>query len=425
MGTVRLLFAVAAQCGWPLHQLDVKNAFLHGDLKEVVYMEPPPGYSTPPNTVCLLKRSLYSLKQAPRMWFEKFQNTVMSHGYAQSKQDPSLFIKRSSRGISVLLLYVDDMILTGDDLVGIAEVKQALHDSFSLKDLGNLTYFLGLEIPRSTKGIFVSQHKYINDLLETARHANCSPCSTPMEVNIKLSRNEGEAASDPVLYRRLVGSLIYLTSTRPDLAYAVQVVSQFMSAPRQPHLQAVFRILRYLQGTRNVGIFFPVSGSATLTAYADADYAGCVDTRRSTSGWCIKFGDSCITWRCKKQDRVAKSSTEAEYRSMSEVCSEVVWLTRLLSELGRPVQLPVALHADNTSAIQIATNPVLHERTKHIETHVHYIRELVRDGDIKLHYLKTDDQIADLLTKAVLTSRHWYLSNKLMCRDQHQFEGGC
>ncbi|CAN0876377.1 Retrovirus-related Pol polyprotein from transposon TNT 1-94 [Linum grandiflorum] len=414
MQTVRTLLAVAARQNWELNQLDIKNAFLHGDLKEVVYLACPPSYisSDSSKVACLLRRSLYGLKQAPRAWFEKFQTTILSHGFHQSLNDPSLFTKRTVAGLTVLLLYVDDMILTGDDVNGIAAVKKVLHDSFKLKDLGTLSYFLGLEIQRSTRRIFVSQRKYISELLEEAHHSTCTPVSTPMEVNLKLSREDGELLVEPTLYRKLVGSLIYLTSTRPDLAYAVQVVSQFMGNPRKPHLDAVYRIMRYLQGTRTMGIFFPSTGSMEVSAFADADYAGCFDTRRSTSGWCVKVGDACVAWRCKKQERISKSSTEVEYRSMSEVCSEVVWLTRLLAELGHQVELPVHLHADNTSAIQIATNPVLHDRTKHIETHVHYIRQLIQTGEVKLHYLNTEDQVADALTKALGTSRHWfYLPN--------------
>ncbi|CAN1176981.1 Retrovirus-related Pol polyprotein from transposon TNT 1-94 [Linum perenne] len=426
MSTVRTLLAVASQRSWPLMQLDVKNAFLHGDLKETVYMECPPGFKERGDMVCHLHRSLYGLKQAPRAWFEKFQSTILQSGFAQSSADPSLFTRHSGDKLAILLIYVDDMILSGDDQDGIEMVKKLLETSFQLKDLGNLSYFLGLEIKRSEKGIFISQRKYIEDLLLTARHSDCTPCSTPMDVNVKLGKEMGDLEPDPALYRRLVGSLIYLTtSTRSDLAYAVQAVSQFMSQPRKPHLVAVYRILRYLQGTRSVGIFLPAKGNPSITAFADADYAGCVDTRRSTSGWIVKVGNACVSWRCKKQDRVAKSSTEAEYRSMSEVCSEIVWLIRLLTDLGVDVPLPATLYGDNTSAIQIASNPVLHDRTKHIETHVHFIRDLIRDGDIQVQYLNTENQIADLLTKAVCTSRHWYLAGKLMCRDLHQFEGGC
>ncbi|CAN0870467.1 Retrovirus-related Pol polyprotein from transposon TNT 1-94 [Linum grandiflorum] len=426
MKSVRVLLALAAQSEWPLYQLDFKNAFLHGTLKETVYMEYPPGFPKPtPNAVCLLHRSLYGLKQAPRAWFETFQSLLLTSGFQQSKNDPSLFTKTSPRGITVLLLYVDDMILSGSDTQGISEIRSILSSQFKLKELGELSYFLGLQVSRSSKGILVSQQKYISDLLAMARLSDCRPCSTPMELNLKLSTAHGDPVPDPTLYRRLVGSLVYLTSTRPDLSYAVQVVSQFLSDPRMPHQQVVFRILRYLQGTRDHGLFFPARCEFRLTAYADADYAGCIDTRRSTSGWCVAFGDSLVSWRCKKQDKVSKSSTEAEYRSMSDVCSEVVWLIRLLTDLGVSVPTPVHLFGDNTSAIQIAANPVLHERTKHIETHIHYIRDLVHDETVKLFYVSSEEQVADLLTKAVSTSRHWFLSGKLMLRSRHQFEGGC
>ncbi|CAL1357179.1 unnamed protein product [Linum trigynum] len=198
-----------------------------------------------------------------------------------------------------------------------------------------------------------------------------------------------------------------------------------MAEPCVDHLAAVHRILRYLQGTKELGIMFPSAGSPTLRAYSDSDFAGCIDTRRSTSGWCVQFGDAFISWRCKKQDKVSKSSTEAEYRAMSEVGSEVVWLRRLLSDFGISCPLPMDLYVDNTSAIRIAENPVLHDRTKHIEIHVHYIRDLVREGTLRLHHLQTEEQVADLFTKAFSTSRHWFLGNKLMLRDRHQFGGGC
>ncbi|CAL1375374.1 unnamed protein product [Linum trigynum] len=426
MQTVRSLLAVAAMKEWRLLQLDVKNAFLHGDLKETIYMERPPGYTRGDDTmVCRLRRSLYGLKQAPRAWFEKFHATILHAGLVQSENDPSLFLRSTSRGITALLIYVDDMVVTGDDSVGIEELLLVLRSAFNLKELGDLSYFLGLEIHRSTAGIHVGQRKYIVDLLEEAQMDDCLPCNTPMEQNLKLRQLEGDLLSDGSLYRSIVGSLIYLTHTRPDISYPVQIVSQFMSAPRKPHWLAVQRILRYLRGTQEVGLLFPTGGASILEAYSDADYAGCQDTRRSTSGWCVKIGNSFISWRCKKQDRVSKSSTEAEYRSMSEVSSEIVWLRRLLAELGVTCQDPVRLYVDNTSAICIATNPVLHDRTKHIEVHVHYVRQLVAEGTVELTYITSEDQTSDLLTKAVSTSRHWFLAHKLMLRQLHQFEGGC
>ncbi|CAN0877143.1 Retrovirus-related Pol polyprotein from transposon TNT 1-94 [Linum grandiflorum] len=426
MQTVRCLLAVAVMKGWPLLQLDIKNAFLNGDLHETVYMELPAGYSKGDSSkVCLLRRSLYGLKQAPRAWFEKLHSIICQIGFVQSENDPSLFIRQSIHGLTVLLIYVDDMVVSGDDSAGIRELTQALHAAFNLKELGDLSYFLGLEVHRTKEGLMVGQRKYIIDLLESACMDDCVSCSTPMEQNLKLRQTDGDLLTDGSQYRSLVGSLIYLTHTRPVISYAVQVVSQFMTAPRTTHLAAVHRILRYLQGTQHIGLFFPATGEPVIEAYADADYAGCLDTRRSTSGWCIKMGHSFIAWRCKKQDRIAKSSTEAEYRSMSEVTSELVWLHRLLVEFGVECQTPMQLFADNTSAIRIATNPVLHDRTKHIEVHVHYIRQLVAEGLIELSYITSEDQTADLLTKAVSKARHWFLAHKLMLRQQHQFEGGC
>ncbi|CAL1362691.1 unnamed protein product [Linum trigynum] len=301
------------------------------------------------------------------------------------------------------------MVITGSDPTGIDQLKDGLKQAFSIKDLGNLSYFLGLEVSRNDQGILLSQKKYISDLLGEHNFENCHSVKTPMELNLKLQKDSGERLKDGSQYRSIVGSLIYLSATRPDISYAVQIVSQFMTAPCVDHLAAVHRILRYLQVTQDVGILFPSTGSAEITAYSDSDYAGCIDTRRSTSGWCVKFSGAFISWRCKKQDKVSKSSTEAEYRAMSEVGSEMVWIRRLLSDFGVACPAPMTLCVDNTSAIRIAANPVLHDRTKHIEIHVHYVRDLVRDGTISLHHLPTEEQVADIFTKAFSTSRHWYL----------------
>ncbi|CAL1403572.1 unnamed protein product [Linum trigynum] len=339
-------------------------------------MERPPGYTVGrEDQVCLLHKSLYGLKQAPRVWFEKFQSTIIDLGFQQSLNDPSLFTKVSLTSIVVLLLYVDDMVITGSDPTGIDQLKDGLKQAFSIKDLGNLSYFLGLEVSRNDQGILLSQKKYISDLLGEHNFDNCHSVKTPMELNLKLQKDSGERLKDGSQYHSIVGSLINLSATRPDISYAVQIVSQFMTAPCVDHLVAVHRILRYLQGAQD--------------------------------------------------DKVSKSSTEAEYRAMSEVGSEMVWIRRLLSDFGVACPAPMTLYVDNTSAIRIAANPVLHDRTKHIKIHVHYVRDLLRDGTISLHHLPTEEQVADLFTKAFSTSRHWYLGNKLMLRDRHQFGGGC
>ncbi|XP_060668454.1 uncharacterized mitochondrial protein AtMg00810-like [Ziziphus jujuba] len=305
----------------------------------------------------------------------------------------------------------------GTDPGGIKELQASLHSSFHMKDLGILTYFLGLEVHHSDRGIFVNQHKYTHDLIALAGLENSTPMDTPLEVNVKYSQTDGDLLPDPTIYRRLVGSLIYLTITRPDISYAVNLMSQFMHQPRHLHLAAVKRIIRYLIGTPSRGIFYKAHSSLILQAYSDADWAGCPDTRRSTTGWCMYLGDALISWKCQKQRKLSKSSTESEYRAMSSACSEIVWLRRLLSELVFPQADPTPLYADNMSAIRITVNPVLHEKTKHIEVDCHYIRNAYVDNIITVPYVSTKFQIADILTKALTKIRHQFLVGKLMLLD--------
>jgi hypothetical protein len=309
---VRTILAIAASKAWPLHQMDVKNVFLHGDLKEEIYMKLPPGMSTTASDeVCKLRRSLYGLKQAPRAWFEKFRNTLLTFSFTQSQYDSSLFFYKTTTGMVFLLVYVDDIIITGNDIGLITKLQHMLRSTFQMKDLGHLTYFLGLEVHSRDHGLFLNQHKYIQDLIELAGLKDATAVDTPMEVNVKYQKDEGEPLPDPFLYRQLVGSLIYLTITRPDISYAVHIVSKFMQAPRHLHLVAVRCIIRYLIRSPTRGLFFPTQSTLNLTSYSDADWAGCPDTRKSITGWCIFLGDALISWKCKKQDCVSKSSTEA------------------------------------------------------------------------------------------------------------------
>jgi len=350
MTTVRTILALAASSDWPLHQMDVKNDFLHGDLKECIYMKPPPGlFPSPTSHVCKLRHSLYGLKQAPRAWFDKFRTTSLQFSFQQSKYDTSLFLQKSDKGIVFLLVYVDDIVITGSDSILLDQLKTHLLESFHMKDLGSLTYFLGLEVHHGPSGISLNQHKYAQEALSI---------DTPMELNVKLRKKESDLLADPSLYRKLVGSLIYLTITRPDISFDVQQVSQFLQTPRHLHLTAVRRIIRYVHGTSARSLFFPASNSTRLAPHSDADWAGCADTHRSITGWCVFLGDVLISWKSKKQDRVSKSSTESEYRAMSLACSEIIWLRGLLAELDFSLTDPTPLHADNTSAIQITANPV-------------------------------------------------------------------
>ena len=417
--TIRTILALAASQQWCLHQLDVKNAFLHGDLSEDIYMRPPAGlFSKPTSTVCKLRRSLYGLKQAPRAWYAKFASTLLDFEFIKSKYDASLFLRTTTAGAVFVLVYVDDIVITGTDLSLIQHLKQHLQKSFHMKDLGVLAYFLGLEIQTDKHGIFLSQHKYAMDLVAAAGLQDLSPLDTPMEINVKLRKDEGELLQDPTIYRTLVGSLIYLTNTRPDLSYAVQQVSQFMASPRHLHMAAVKRIIRYVKGTLQRGLCYPARTSSTLHAYSDADYAGCSDTRRSTTGWCMFLGPALISWKSKKQDRVSKSSTESEYRAMSQACSEILWLQGLLTELGFRQDTPTPLYGDNTSAIHLTANPIFHERTKHIEVDCHFIRDAFEDRVISLPHVTSTLQVADIFTKTLTRQRHQFLVDKLMLLDK-------
>ncbi|KAK2991896.1 hypothetical protein RJ640_011585 [Escallonia rubra] len=268
--------------------------------------------------------------------------------------------------------------LSGTDPVRIHKLKQYLDQKFHIKDLGKLKYFLGIEVARSTSGVSLSQRKYVLDILSESGLLGSKPSSTPMDQQHKLTPDAGSICSDPGQYRRLVGRLLYLTITRPDISYAVHVLSQFMHAPRQPHLDAAFQVLRYLKGAPGQGILLPANSSLTLRAYCDADWAGCPSTRRSTTGYIIFLGSSPISWRSKKQSVVSRSSAEAEYRAMATTSSEIIWLVRLLQDLHVPCTSHVSLFCDNQAAIHIAANPVFHERTKHIEIDCHFIRQHIQ-----------------------------------------------
>jgi hypothetical protein len=414
MNSVRTLLSCAAILNWPLQQFDVKNAFLHGDLEEEVYMEVPPGFSSPVSAgkVCRLKKALYGLKQSPRAWFGRFSKAMVSFGYRQSHADHTMFIKRGTDTIAVLIVYVDDIIMTGNDVEEIQTLKSRLAQEFEIKDLGSMRYFLGMEVARSDKGIFISQRKYILDLLEETGMLGCRPADSPIEVNHHLKGDMGER-TDRERYQRLVGRLIYLAHTRPDVSYAVGVVSQFMHDPCTAHLDAVYRILRYLKSTPGKGILFSNHGHLRLEAFTDADWAGSVDDRRSTSGYCTFLGGNLITWRSKKQSVVARSSAEAEYRAMAHGVCELLWLQTLLRDLGFSNSGPMKLYCDNKAAINIAHNPVQHDRTKHIEIDRHFIKEKLSEGSICMPFVRSGDQLADIFTKGLGSKSFHTIASKL------------
>lgn len=406
MTTVRTLVAVAASRSWTISQMDVKNAFLHGDLHEEVYMEPPPGVEVPSGYIWRLRRALYGLKQAPRAWFARFSSVICAAGFCPSDHDPALFVHTSEHGRTLLLLYVDDMLITGDDLEYIAFVKKKLSEQFMMSDLGPLSYFLGIEFTSTVDGYYLSQHRYIEDLLAQSGLTDTKTVTTPMELHVRLRPTDGTLLDDPSRYRHLVGSLVYLTVTRPDIAYAVHILSQFVSAPTSVHYGHLLRILRYLRGTATLCLFYAATSPLQLRAFSDSTWASDPADRQSVTGYCIFLGTSLLTWKSKKQVAVSRSSTEVELQALATTTSEIVWLHWLLADFGVSCDVSTPLLCDNTGAIQIANDPVKHELTKHIGVDASFTRSHCQQSTIALHYVPSELQVADFFTKAQTREHH-------------------
>ena len=299
-------------------------------------MNLPPGFEEKlgSNKVCKLKKSLYGLKQSPRAWFERFGKAVKNCGYYHSQANHTMFYKHSKDGkIAILIVYVDDIVLTGSDKEELERLKRRPGAEFEIKDLGTLKYFLGMEFARSKEGIFVNQRKYVLDLLGETRQLGCKPVETPIVPNIKLLPSKDNEVKDKERYQRLVGRLVYMSHTHPDIAFAISMVSQFMHACGQQHFDIVYRILRYLKGSPGRGLLFKGCGHLQVEAFTDADWAGSVVDRRSTSGYCTFVGGNLVTWRSKKQNVAARSSAEVEFKSVALGIYEVLWIRRLLEEL--------------------------------------------------------------------------------------------
>ncbi|KAM1900185.1 hypothetical protein ACFX14_029161 [Malus domestica] len=414
--TIRLVLSVALHFNWPITQLDVQNAFLHGSLAEVVYMRQPVGFvdSQFPNHVCRLHKSLYGLKQAPRAWFQCFSHHLEDLGFQASLADSSLFTYFNGSTVIYLLIYVDDILVTGNNPSHISQLIQQLGQKFSMKDLGPLHYFLGMEIQRTPTAMYLTQSKYILDLLKKTNMCDAKPLTTPATTGRKLSLFEGEPLSDGTLFRSIVGALQYLLFTRPDIAFAVNQVCQYMHSPTTTHWTAVKRILRYLKATPDHGIVYKPS-SLTLTAFADADYAGDPDDRRSTGGYCIFLGHNLVSWSSKKQRGVSRSSTEAEYRQLAYTAATLSWFRHIFRDLHLSLS-PPRLWCDNISALAVASNPVYQARMRHVEVDYHYVREKVVRKELQVGYVATADQIADFLTKGLSSPRFRYLLSKLPVR---------
>ena len=337
---------------------------------------------------------------------------MLKWGFQNTKSDSSLFTLRGTNHITFLLIYVDDIIVTGSNNKFLETFINQLNVAFSLKDLGHIHYFMGLEVHRNGSGMYLKQTKYIRDMLKKFNMEKATACPTPM-VTGRQFIVEGEPMSNPTLYRQAIGALQYLTNTRPDIAFAVNKLSQYMSSPTMDHWQGIKRILRYLQGTIDLCLHIKPSNDLDIIGFSDADWATSTDDRKSMAGQCVFLGETLISWSLRKQKVVSRSSRESEYRALADLVAEVAWVRSLLAELKFPMLRKPVLWCDNLSAKSLASNPVMHARSKHIEIDVHYIRDQVLENEVTVAYVPTADQIADCLTKPLTHTRFNMLRDKL------------
>ncbi|GKB31274.1 retrovirus-related pol polyprotein from transposon TNT 1-94 [Tanacetum coccineum] len=378
---IRIYIANAAHKNMTIYQMDVKTAFLNGKLKEEVYVSQPEGFvdQDNPSHVYKLKKALYGLKQAPRAWYDMLSSFLISQHFSKGAVDPTLFIRQA--GNDILLM----------------------------------SFFLGLQISQSPRGIFINQSKFAFEIVKKYGLLTTDSVDTSLVEKSKLDEDLQGKQVDATLYRGMIGSLMYLTSSKPDLIYAVCLCARYQAKPTEKHLQAVKWIFRYLKGTINMGLWYSKDTGMYLTAYADADHAGCQDTRRSTSGSAQFLGDKLVSWSSKKQKCTAISSTEAEYIALSGCCAQILWMRSQLTDYGFQFN-KIPLYCDNKSAIALCYNNIQHSRAKHIDGRYHFIKEQVENGIVELYFVRTEYQLADIFTKPLPRDRFNFLIKKLGMR---------
>lgn len=416
--TIRMLLALSAEYNMSIDHLDVKTAFLNGELEETVYMEQPEGFEVPgsENMVYKLNKAVYGLKQASKSWYDKITKVLCDKlDFSRLSSEPCVYFKydkNDSRSMMIIALYVDDLIVfTSPEFQGKEEIKRKLQNEFDITDLGPAQHILGMKLSRKGNNISLDQSNYIEKLLKKYRMEECKPVGTPMETGLKLTKES--QSNDTYDYRGLIGSLMYVAvSTRPDISHAVSYLSQFNNCFGESHWKAAKRILRYLKGTINLGLTFYKSG-LDITAYADADWASDNHDRRSYTGYVFCIGDSIVSWESRKQRTVALSSTEAEYMALSDTCKESLFIRKFMLEMFG-ITPKICIFNDNQSAIKLCKNFMFHSRTKHIDIRHHFIKEIVNNGIVQVRYLSTNDMLADVLTKALCKEKHCKFVNLML-----------
>ncbi|KAJ9682774.1 hypothetical protein PVL29_018656 [Vitis rotundifolia] len=357
-----------------------------------------------PNHVYRLRKALYGLKQAPKGWHEKLTSYLLKKGFMRGGADRTLFIRRNDEVFLVAQIYVDDIVFGSTSSECALDFAKEMKSEFEMSMVGELTYFLGFQEKQLKDGIFLSQSKYVRELVKKFGLESTKHFRTPMPTNLKLSKDESEKGIEETLYRSMIGSLLYLTASRPDIAFSVGVCAKYQACPKESHLIALKRIIRYIAGTLELGLWYPFDTHSDVACYTDADWVGNVDDKKSTSGGCFYIGNCLVAWMSKKQNSVLLSTAETEYIAADSCCFQLLWIKQMLKDY-RIDQGTMVVFCDNTSAINISKNPILHSRTKHIDIIHHFIRDLVEDKMVSLEYVPTEGQIADILTKPLDVSR--------------------
>ena len=401
--TVRLIIGIAASRGWELHHLDVKTAFLHGELKEEVYVQQPEGYMIKGSEtkVYKLRKALYGLRQAPRAWNEKLNAVLRDLKFERCLKEPSLYRKERQGHILIVAVYVDDLLVTGSSLEMIREFKRGMATRFEMSDLGKLSYYLGIEVIQREGCIILNQERYATKILEEAGLMGCNAVHIPMDAGLRLCQSKDERSVDEKDFRRNIGCLRYLIHTRPDLAYSVGVLSRYMHDPKESHKAALKQVLRYLQGSLAYGLIYGSGSQEGLIGYSDSSYNIDPDDGKSTTGHIFYLNGNPITWCSQKQEIVALSSCEAEFMAATETAKQAIWLQELFGEIFKRACDRVTIRIDNKSAIALTKNPVFHGRSKHIHARFHFIRECVEKNMVSVEHIAGAMQKADILTKAL------------------------
>jgi hypothetical protein len=416
--SIRILIAYATNHDFKLYQMDVKSAFLNGPLQERVYVEQPPGFEDPrkPNHVYLLHKVLYGLKQAPRAWYDCLKDFLIKNGFTIEKADSTLFTCKVDNELFVCQIYVDGIIFGSTNETFCEEFSKVMTNRFEMSMMGELKYFLGFQVKQLKEGTFLCQTKYTQDMLKKFGMEKAKHAKTPMSSNGHLDLNEEGKPVDQKLYRSMIGSLLYLCASRPDIMLSVCMCACFQANPKDCHLVAVKRILRYLVHTQNLGLWYPKGSLFDLLGYSDSNYAGCKVDRKSTTGTCQFLRWSLVSWSSKKQNCVALSTAEAEYIAAGACYAQLLWMKQTLRDFGCEFN-KIPLLCDNESAIKLANNHVQHSRTKHIDIRHHFMRDHEAKEDIELFHVSTENQLADIFTKPLDETRFCFLRSELNILD--------